>query len=87
MAQLSYLSPFGHRKNISVITEGSVGSGAESSARSPMPLKLHSATCHQRVLIVTQGEVMQAQGKSSNFNYAQVNKLIVPSKRIITQHS
>lgn len=50
-----------------------------------MPLKLHSATCHQRVLIVTQGEVMQAQGKSSNFNYAQVNKLIVPSKRILPQ--
>lgn len=50
-----------------------------------MPLKLHSATCHQRVLIVTQGEVMQAQGKSSNFNYTQVNKLIVPSKRILPQ--
>lgn len=30
---------------------------------------------------------MQSHGKSSNFNYAQVNKPIVPSQRTVAQHS
>lgn len=54
-----------------------------------MPLKLHSVTWHQsqRVLVVTWAEVMKPLGKSSHFNYAQVNKPIVLSKRMVTQHS